>query len=98
MSQQITVPTTNSTGGDSGHVETGAVSLPLRNARPSTLALHADESLRLVDDIAPPIHVSSTYKYSNDPDQLMPFDGREAGVCQSFFLPLPLSTDSFSAK
>ena len=86
----ITVPTTNATGGDSGHVEAEAVTLALRDARPATLALHADEALRLVDDIAPPIHVSTTYKYPNDPQQLMPFYGRDIGVCREpslFFLP-----------
>lgn len=82
---QITVPTTHG-GGDSGHVEAEAISLALRDARPATLALHADEALRLVDDIAPPIHVSTTYKYPNDPERLMPFYGREIGVCKSLFL------------
>jgi hypothetical protein len=92
MPRQITMPIVNGTGGDSEHVEAEAISLPLRDARPATLALHADESLRLVDDIAPPIHVSSTYKYPNDPDQLRPFYGRDIDVCPS--LPLPACSRS----
>ena len=77
---RVTVPITSGTGGDAGHVEAKAISLALRDARPATLALHADEVLRLVDDIAPPIHVSSTYKYPDDPELLMPFYGRDIGV------------------
>lgn len=80
---RASVPTTNGAGGDSGHVEAEVISLTLRDARPATLALHADEALRLVDDIASPIHVSTTYKYPNNPDQLRPFYGREIGVCRS---------------
>jgi cystathionine beta-lyase/cystathionine gamma-synthase len=86
--QRITVPTINGTGGDSGHVEAEAISLALRDARPATSALHADEALRLVDDIAPPIHVSTTYKYPNDPERLRPFYGREIGVCRPLLLSL----------
>ena len=80
MPQHTTVPILNGTGGDSERVKAEAISLPLREARPATLALHADESLRLVDDIAPPIHVSTTYKYPDDPDQLRPFYGRDINV------------------
>lgn len=80
MPRNITVPTLNGTGGDSERVEAETISLPLRDARPATLALHADEALRLVDDIAPPIHVSTTYKYPDDPDKLRPFYGRNIDV------------------
>ena len=74
------MPTTHGTGGDSGQVKTTAISLPLRNARPDTLALHADNALTLVDDIAPPIHVSTTYRFPDDPERLVPYYGREFGV------------------
>jgi hypothetical protein len=67
--------------GDSEQVKAESLSLALRDARPATLAVHADEGLRLVDDIAPPIHVSTTYKYPDDPEKLMPFYGRDIGVC-----------------
>lgn len=80
---RIVIPTTNGMGGDSEHVEATTMTFALRNARPATLALHADETLRLVDDIAPPIHVSSTYKYPDDPDLLKPFYGRHISVGRS---------------
>ncbi|KAJ5858884.1 hypothetical protein N7534_004161 [Penicillium rubens] len=42
------------------------------DAHPSTKALHADDVLNLVTDVAPPIHLSTTFRYPNDPDQLVP--------------------------
>ncbi|KAJ5167146.1 Pyridoxal phosphate-dependent transferase major region subdomain 2 [Penicillium canariense] len=44
---------------------------PINNCHPSTLALHADDSLNLVTDVAPPIHLSTTFRYSNNPDELI---------------------------
>jgi hypothetical protein len=83
MTGQVTVPIINGAGGDSANVDAEAISLPIRDARPATQALHADASLRLVNDIAPPIHVSSTFSYPDDPERLRPFYGREIGVCKS---------------
>ncbi|KAF7718839.1 Cys/Met metabolism, pyridoxal phosphate-dependent enzyme [Penicillium ucsense] len=37
---------------------------------PATEALHADDRLNLVPDVAPPMHLSTTFRYSKDPDQL----------------------------
>jgi hypothetical protein len=93
MPGEITVPIINGTGGDSRHVVAETVTLPLRDARPATQALHADTALKLVADIAPPIHVSSTYRYPDDPDQLRPFYGREIGVYNPLLLPVCLCTD-----
>ncbi|KLJ12864.1 hypothetical protein EMPG_09457 [Blastomyces silverae] len=39
---------------------------------PSTRALHADDPLNLVDDVAPPIHLSTTFRFPDDPEQLIP--------------------------
>ncbi|KAH8705380.1 pyridoxal phosphate-dependent transferase [Talaromyces proteolyticus] len=39
---------------------------------PSTQALHADDPLHLVTDVAPPIHLSTTFRYSDNPDELIP--------------------------
>ena len=83
---RVTVPIINGDG-DSEQVKAESLSLALRDARPATLAVHADEVLRLVDDIAPPIHVSTTYKYPDDPEKLIPFYGRDIGVCK----PMPSS-------
>lgn len=45
---------------------------PLNNAHPSTQALHADDRLNLVTDVAPPIHLSTIFRYSNNPNDLVP--------------------------
>lgn len=44
--------------------------------QPSTRAVHADDPLNVVADVAPPIHVSTTFRYTNDPDQLVPYHER----------------------
>lgn len=46
------------------------------NYSPSTLAVHADDSLNTLTDVAPPIHVSTTYRYPPNPDDLHPFHER----------------------
>lgn len=38
----------------------------------STLSLHADDALNIVTDVAPPMHLSTTFRYSNDPADLVP--------------------------
>ncbi|KAH2933808.1 hypothetical protein LV165_008141 [Aspergillus fumigatus] len=66
--------------------------MPLsQDSRPSTKALHADDRLNLVTDVAPPIHLSTTFRYSNDPDQLIPsedpiaeFDGKNYVYSREF--------------
>ena len=50
----------------------------LANVSPSTLAIHADDSLNIVTDVAPPVHVSTTFRYPRDPDQLRSIYGRPA--------------------
>lgn len=53
------------------------INAPHYNAhQPATLAVHADDYLNVVDDVAPPIHVSTTYRYNKDPQKLVPFDER----------------------
>lgn len=44
----------------------------LEDSHPATQALHADDRLNLVTDVAPPIHLSTTFRYSNDPNDLVP--------------------------
>ncbi|KAJ9399198.1 hypothetical protein DTO282F9_3821 [Paecilomyces variotii] len=41
-------------------------------AHPATQALHADDPLNQVTDVAPPIHLSTTYRYPNEPEKLIP--------------------------
>jgi cystathionine gamma-synthase len=38
----------------------------------STLALHADDVLNTESDVAPALHVSTTYRYTSDIDKLAP--------------------------
>ncbi|KAJ5109643.1 Pyridoxal phosphate-dependent transferase major region subdomain 2 [Penicillium argentinense] len=38
----------------------------------STRSLHADDVLNLVSDVAPPMHVATTFRYPNDPAALVP--------------------------
>jgi cystathionine beta-lyase len=38
----------------------------------STLSLHADDALNVVTDVVPPMHVATTFRYSNDPSKLVP--------------------------
>ncbi|KAK2836874.1 hypothetical protein FQN49_006634 [Arthroderma sp. PD_2] len=38
----------------------------------STIALHADDSLNVVTDVSPPIHLSTTFRYPDNPDDLVP--------------------------
>ncbi|KAI9729315.1 MAG: hypothetical protein M1834_006986 [Cirrosporium novae-zelandiae] len=38
----------------------------------ATQALHADEAIKDVPDVAPPIHVSTTFRYPENPEELVP--------------------------
>jgi hypothetical protein len=38
----------------------------------SSQTIHADDFLNSRQDVAPPLHVSTTYRYTNDPSQLKP--------------------------
>ena len=38
----------------------------------STRSLHADDELNVVTDVAPPLHLSTTYRYPENPDELKP--------------------------
>ncbi|KAE8353859.1 Cys/Met metabolism PLP-dependent enzyme-domain-containing protein [Aspergillus coremiiformis] len=38
----------------------------------ATHALHADEALNVVSDVAPPLHLSTTFRYPDDPEDLVP--------------------------
>lgn len=39
---------------------------------PATQALHADRHLDATSDVAPPLHVSTNFRYDSDPDALIP--------------------------
>ncbi|CEL09481.1 Putative Cystathionine beta-lyase [Aspergillus calidoustus] len=44
---------------------------PSNTQQPSTRALHADDYLNLVTDVAPPIHLSTTFRYPREPENLV---------------------------
>lgn len=46
--------------------------LPHDEIGTSTRSLHADDTLNVVTDVAPPIHVATTFRYPDDPDKLTP--------------------------
>lgn len=39
----------------------------------STISVHGDDPLNLLTDVAPPLHVSTTFRYTSDPKELRPF-------------------------
>lgn len=39
----------------------------------SSKAIHADDFLNHGQDVAPPLHVSTTFRYNEDPDKLQPW-------------------------
>ncbi|EXJ83368.1 cystathionine beta-lyase [Capronia coronata CBS 617.96] len=54
--------------------------LSLETLSAATQAIHADDALNVVDDVAPPIHVSTTFRYDRDPSRLRPFHERSAPI------------------
>lgn len=45
----------------------------------SSKTVHADDFLNIGQDVAPPLHVSTTFRYGNNPDTLVPWVERK--VC-----------------
>src|SRR2546423_10223659 len=56
-----------------GTLDQELLGLSVQNFQPATLALHADDPLNSVEDVAPPIHVSTTFRYPEGPEALRPF-------------------------
>lgn len=50
------------------------------NVGASTLSLHADNTVNVVNDVAPPLHVATTFRYADNPDELVPVADAE-NVC-----------------
>lgn len=42
------------------------------NIGTSTSSLHADDALHVVTDVAPPLHLSTTFRYPENPEDLVP--------------------------
>ncbi|KAL6713912.1 hypothetical protein ACLMJK_008406 [Lecanora helva] len=43
-----------------------------QDRHPSTIALHSDDDLNRITDVSPPIHLSTTFRYASNPDELRP--------------------------
>jgi len=48
----------------------------VHNLHPETLAVHVDDELHMSNDVAPPLHVSCTFKFPSDPEALVPLRNR----------------------
>ncbi|KAA8646216.1 hypothetical protein EYZ11_001487 [Aspergillus tanneri] len=74
---------------------------PSANSHPSTRALHADDPLHLVTDVAPPIHLSTTFRFPSNPEDLVPSVDPVVGilslVLQTRLKPFPFQ-DEFEGK
>jgi len=60
--------------------------LPERQARQwhaSTLSVHADDPINSYTDVAPAMHVSTTFRYPHDPSNLIPTGTSEVGLSLS---------------
>ena len=57
---------------DTQYQEDHAPSQGMSNLSLSSLAIHADDFLNVNQDVAPALHVSTTFRYSGDPDKLVP--------------------------
>ncbi|KAL4977350.1 pyridoxal phosphate-dependent transferase [Aspergillus desertorum] len=64
---------------------------PSSSVHPATSALHADDYLNLVTDVAPPIHLSTTFRFPKEPEKLIPsedpveeFDGKNYVYSREF--------------
>lgn len=45
---------------------------PSAQTQPATRALHADDPLNMVTDVAPPLHLSTTFRFPTELDELIP--------------------------
>jgi hypothetical protein len=58
--------------GEDHSLDHGLASLSL-----SSQSIHADDFLNKGQDVAPPLHVSTTFRYDKNPDALMPWAERD---------------------
>lgn len=55
--------------------------LDLKGRGNATVAIHADDPLNVVTDVAPPLHVSTTFRYSDDPNDLHAWADYSVRIC-----------------
>lgn len=82
MSDLPLIPATNGTNAETHNdASTPAPSTtPTKPYSRSTLAIHADDRLNTVTDVAPPIHLSTTFRYAHDPEALIPKHDEETDL------------------
>jgi hypothetical protein len=66
----------------------------MANMSLSSQAIHADDYLNKGQDVAPPLHVSTTFRYSNDPSKLQKW--QDLDVYSPLFLLTLLQANSQS--
>jgi hypothetical protein len=49
----------------------------------SSKTIHADDYLNIGQDVAPPLHVSTTFRYNRDPDKLKVWSELEVILCSA---------------
>ncbi|KAF2090403.1 cystathionine gamma-synthase [Saccharata proteae CBS 121410] len=64
----------------------GTTTAPTYSA--ATLAIHADDAINKTADVAPALHVSTTFRYPHDPSQLIPTIDGEAQPATTDFPPI----------
>ncbi|KAL8989846.1 MAG: hypothetical protein Q9177_001361, partial [Variospora cf. flavescens] len=82
--------------GDTDEVYPTALQAPMFGH--TTQAIHGDDSLNVVQDVAPPMHVSTTFRYAKDPEKLIPAADAEVRLLRTSMHPstasLPLRQTS----
>ncbi len=58
----------------------------------TTQLIHGDDHLNGADDVAPPLHVATTFRYSRNPDLLIPAKHIEVSHPATPATPSPLTT------
>lgn len=66
----------NAAAGGSGTVNPG----PGSSLSLSSRLVHADDGISVHRAVAPAMHVSTTFRYSDDPDQLLGWDNIDVSV------------------
>ena len=56
------------------------MSSSLKNCHGDTIALHADDHMSCNPDVAPPIHLSTTFHYASKPEELVPAADQDSSV------------------
>lgn len=73
-----------SNGIENGDITEGVSKLAVNDApqfKPATIAIHGDDFLNTEADVAPSMHLSTTFRYTDDYTKLTPYDDLDK-ACQ----------------